>query len=98
MILSDFCELFIGRRNKIYVCSNRFTGFDCVLDVYNEGGSSNNAISGLNEVGDVIYFALDLKNTQLKLKKFLQEKFAKAIVKDVVIFSDVWFVFIDVME
>lgn len=34
----------------------------------------------------------------MRLKIFLQEKFAKAIVEDVVIFSDVWFVFIDVRE
>lgn len=98
MTLNDFCEIFTGHKPLIYVCSNDCAGFDCVLDVYDEDGSSNNAIRGLNEVGDIIYFSLNLENTQYAPKNFLQEKFAKAIVKDVVIFSDVWFVFIDVRE
>ena len=96
MSLNDFCEIFTGHKPLIYVCSNDCAGFDCVLDVYDEGGSSNDAIRGL--VGDIIYFSLNLENTQYAPKNFLQEKFAKAIVEDVVIFSDVWFVFIDVRE
>ena len=96
MTLNDFCEIFTGYKPLIYVCSNDYAGFDCVLDVYDEGGSSNDAIRGL--VGDIIYFSLNLENTQYAPEIFLQEKFAKAIVKDVVIFSDVWFVFIDVRE
>lgn len=96
MTLNDFCEIFTGYKPLIYVCSNDYAGFDCVLDVYDEGGSSNDAIRGL--VGDIIYFSLNLENTQYAPEIFLQEKFAKAIVEDVVIFSDVWFVFIDVRE
>ena len=45
-----------------------------VLDVYDEDGSSNNAIRGLNEVGDIIYFSLNLENTQYAPKNFFARK------------------------
>ncbi len=47
MTLNDFCEIFTGHKPLIYVCSNDCAGFDCVLDVYDEDGSSNNAIRGV---------------------------------------------------